>query len=55
MKDKKKKIYHKPNMKSVIIDNEISLIMLSQGPGVDPEEKLFIEGLKSNPFKIFKY
>jgi hypothetical protein len=33
----KKKTYKKPEVKKVTIDNEISMVMMSFGPGGDPE------------------
>jgi hypothetical protein len=36
----KKKSYKKPQVKKVTIDNEISLVMASFGPGSDPEGSL---------------
>ncbi|MBL4587393.1 MAG: hypothetical protein JKX84_10115 [Flavobacteriales bacterium] len=33
---KKKRSYKKPKLKKVKIDNEISMVMMSFGPGGDP-------------------
>jgi len=33
----KKKIYTRPAIRKVTIDNEISMVMMSFGPGGDPE------------------
>ena len=45
----KKKIYTKPEVKKVKIDNEISMVMMSSPPG-DPESSL----KKLNPLKWWK-
>lgn len=36
----KKKAYKKPTVKRVTIDNEISMVMMSYGPGGDPGSSL---------------
>jgi len=45
----KKKIYTKPEVKKVKIDNEISMVMMSSPPG-DPESSF----KKLNPLKWWK-
>ncbi len=47
----KKRAYKKPEAKKVTIDNEISMVMMSFGPGGDPGGSIF----KSlNPLKWWK-
>jgi hypothetical protein len=51
MKKDKKKAYTKPEVKKVIIDNEISMVMMSPfGPGGDPESSF----KKLNPLRWWK-
>jgi hypothetical protein len=40
MKKEEKKKYSKPAVTKVKIDNEISMVMMSFGPGGDPESSL---------------
>jgi len=47
---KKKRTYAKPHVKKVTIDNEISMVMMSFGPGSDPESSL----RKFNPLRWWK-
>jgi len=44
----KKKVYSRPAINKVVIDKEISMVMMSFGPSGDPEASLF-KGL--NPLK----
>jgi len=46
----KKRTYKKPELKKVVIDNEISMVMMSFGPGGDPESSLRL----LNPLKWWK-
>lgn len=51
-----KKNYKKPEINKIIIDNEISLVMMSGiGPGVDPDETINNNTFSFNPFKIIKF
>ena len=45
---KQKKKYQKPAVKKVKIDNEISMVMMSFGPGSDPEASII---KKMNPLR----
>jgi hypothetical protein len=45
-----RKTYKKPEVKKVTIDNEISMVMMSFGPGGDPESSL----KKLNPLRWWK-
>lgn len=47
---KLKKRYAKPAVKRVAIDNEISMVMMSFGPGGDPESSY----KKLNPLRWWK-
>lgn len=47
----KKKTYKKPEVKKVKIDNEISMVMMSYGPGGDPESSIV---KKMNPLRWWK-
>ncbi|MCF8276943.1 MAG: hypothetical protein K9J17_09425 [Flavobacteriales bacterium] len=47
----KKKTYKKPEVKKVTIDNEISMVMMSFGPGGDPEASVI---KKLNPLRWWK-
>ncbi len=47
----KKKAYKKPEVKKVKIDNEISMVMMSFGPGGDPESSII---KKMNPLKWWR-
>jgi len=46
-----KRIYSKPEMKSIKIDNQISMVMMSDTPPDDPE-KSGINLRNDNPYKI---
>jgi hypothetical protein len=46
----KKRAYLNPEVKKVIIDNEISMVMMSYGPGGDPESSF----KKLNPLRWWK-
>jgi hypothetical protein len=46
----KKKTYKKPEVKKVTIDNEISMVMMSFGPGGDPESTMKL----LNPLRWWK-
>ena len=45
-----KRIYSKPEMKSIKIDNQISMVMMSDTPPVEPESLLNLRN--DNPYKI---
>lgn len=47
----KKREYKKPEVKKVKIDNEISMVMMSYGPGGDPEASMLKQ---FNPLKWWK-
>lgn len=47
----KKKVYQKPAVNKVTIDNEISMVMMSFGPGFDPEGSII---KKLNPLRWWK-
>lgn len=47
----KKRQYKKPEVKKVNIDNEISMVMMSFGPGGDPESSMI---KKMNPLRWWK-
>ena len=49
--NKQKKKYQKPSVKKVKIDNEISMVMMSFGPGADPEASII---KKMNPLRWWK-
>jgi hypothetical protein len=46
----KKKTHKKPAVKKVTIDNEISMVMMSFGPGGDPESSMKL----LNPLRWWK-
>ena len=46
-----KRAYKKPEVKSVKIDNEISMVMMSVGPCCDPEASVV---RKLNPLRWWK-
>ena len=48
---KQKRAYKKPTVKKVEIDNEISMVMMSFGPGADPEGSII---KKMNPLKWWR-
>jgi hypothetical protein len=48
--NKQKKKYTKPEVKKVTIDNEISMVMMSFGPGGDPESSMKL----LNPLRWWK-
>jgi hypothetical protein len=47
-----KRIYTKPSVEQIKVDNEISIFMLTPPP--DPGGKLEIDNLNINPFKLLK-
>lgn len=47
----KKRAYTKPQVKKVTIDNEISMVMMSFGPGGDPESSMV---KRMNPLKWWR-
>lgn len=49
--NKEKKAYEKPVVRKVTIDNEISMAMMSFGPGGDPESSIV---KKMNPLRWWK-
>jgi hypothetical protein len=49
--NKQKKKYTKPAVTKVKIDNEISMVMMSFGPGGDPEASII---KKLNPLRWWK-
>lgn len=51
MQGKKKKAYKKPEVTKVSIDNEISMVMMSFGPGSDPEGSII---KKMNPLRWWR-
>ena len=46
----KRRAYIKPQIRQIKIDNEISMVMMSFGPGGDPESNL----RKFNPLRWWK-
>jgi len=51
---KSKKLYLKPDIKSIKIDNQISMVMMSEiPPPTGPNESL-VNNSSINPFKIVK-
>jgi hypothetical protein len=52
---KNKEKYDKPEINSIRIDNEISMVMMSAGPGDDPPEEVSLgDCINRSPFKLFK-
>ncbi len=51
MQEKKKRVYKRPEIRKVSIDNEISMVMMSFGPGGDPESSIM---KKMNPLKWWR-
>lgn len=51
MSSNKKRAYKKPAVKKTKIDNEISMVMMSFGPGGDPSGSLKL----LNPLKWWRY
>jgi len=49
-----KRMYVKPQIERIILDNEISMVMQSDAPG-DPGGSLQPEHFSINPFKILKF
>jgi hypothetical protein len=50
----KKKTYSCPEITTIEIDNEISLVMMSAGPEGDPTESIQPDHFSLNPFKLMK-
>jgi len=49
----KKRTYKKPELKSIRIDNQISMVMMSEVPPSGPNESLIIQQKNSvDPYKI---
>lgn len=54
-KPMKKRTYKKPELKSIRIDNQISMVMMSEAPPTGPNESLGIQQTSSvDPYKISK-
>jgi hypothetical protein len=50
-----KRKYSAPEINTIKIDKEISLVMMSSNPGGDPDESLQQDHFNLNPFKIFTF
>lgn len=53
-KTKEKRKYSPPEITTIKIDNEISLVMMSANPGDDPPEESMPDNYTLNPYKFFK-